>query len=104
MGGKKCESRDEKKKRGWRLIERMKEERVNRKDGALEETDKDLREQMRGRKEMEMKIRAKKRKSNGGKRKDRGRAVERKTEIGRERESERERERHQVREGSFELQ
>lgn len=25
----------------------MKEERVNRKDGALEETDKDLREQMR---------------------------------------------------------
>lgn len=26
----------------------MKEERVNRKDGALEETDKDLREQMKG--------------------------------------------------------
>lgn len=50
FGGKKCESRDEKKKRGWRLIERMKEERVNRKDGALEETDKDLREQMRGEK------------------------------------------------------
>lgn len=32
-------------KEGWRLIERMKEERINRKDGALEETDKDLREQ-----------------------------------------------------------
>lgn len=28
----------------------MKEDRVNRKDGALEETDKDLREQMRGEK------------------------------------------------------
>lgn len=27
---------------GERLIERMKEERVNRKDGALEKTDKDL--------------------------------------------------------------
>lgn len=55
-------------KRGWRLIERMKEERVNRKDGALEETDKDLREQMRGaKKEMEMKIRAKKRKAMEGK-------------------------------------
>lgn len=35
-------------KERWRLIERMKEERVNRKDGAGEETDKDLGEQMRG--------------------------------------------------------
>lgn len=45
----------------------MKEKRVNRKDGALEETDKDLREQMRARKEKEMKTRAKKRKAMEGK-------------------------------------
>lgn len=53
----------------------MKEKRVNRKDGALEETDEDLREQMRVRKEMEMKTRARKKKSSGGKRKEGGRAV-----------------------------
>lgn len=84
-------------KRGWRLIERMKEERVNRKDGALEETDKDLREQMRGeKKEMEMKIRAKKRKAMEGKgKKGGGQSVK---------EGDRERERHQGREGSFEPQ
>lgn len=39
---KKCESSDEKENRRERLIERMKEERVNRKDGASEKTDKDL--------------------------------------------------------------
>ena len=53
----------------------MKEERVNRKDGALEETDKDLREQTRPRGEIEMKTRAKKSTANGGKRKEMGRAV-----------------------------
>lgn len=73
-------------KMGQRLIERMKEERVNRKDGALEETDKDLREQMRGvgwwqgggvdepRKEKQW--REKERKGEGGRRK---------MEMGRER-------------------
>lgn len=41
------DSRDEKGNRRKRLIERMKEERVNRKDGALEVTEKDLMEQMK---------------------------------------------------------
>lgn len=63
----------------------MKEERVNRKDGASEGTDKELREQMRARKELEMKTRAKERKTNGGKKKERGRAVWREAEMGRER-------------------
>lgn len=78
----------------------MKEERVNRKDGASEGTDKDLGEQMRARREMEMKTRAKKRKTNSGrKRKGGGRKGGGGLEESRNEEGERER--HQGRDGEL---
>ena len=82
----------------------MKEKRVNRKDGALEETDKDLREQMRGEKRDGGENESPERKAMEGEkeREKGGRGGE-----GGQPEKERDRrgrERHQGREGSFELQ